>query len=113
MRKFRVTVNGISYEVDVEEVGVAQPQRIIKQEQAPPKPQTKNINGVMVTSPMPGNVWKLSKKDGDTVKKGEVILILEAMKMENDIIATEDGKISYNVDEGAQVSAGDILAIIE
>ena len=115
MRKFNVTVNGISYEVNVEEVGAkdeqSQPTQAVKQEQKPPKKATPT-NGVKITAPMPGNVWKIIMKDGDKIKKGEVILVLEAMKMENDIVASADGTLSLSVEEGASVSSGDILAVI-
>ncbi|MFW5780357.1 MAG: biotin/lipoyl-containing protein [Bacillota bacterium] len=117
MRKFNVTVNGISYEVNVEEVGQSSENTQNNEErknvaEAKPVKKTTSAEGTKVTSPMPGNVFKLIKKDGDTVKKGDVILVLEAMKMENDIVAPADGKLALSVEEGAQVSSGDVLAVI-
>ncbi|MDR1439892.1 MAG: biotin/lipoyl-binding protein [Clostridiales bacterium] len=64
-----------------------------------------------VTSPMPGTILKIVASVGDDVKRGQVIVVLEAMKMENDIVAPSDGKVaSINVAQGAAVNAGDLLA---
>ena len=126
MRKFKITVNGISYDVEVEEVkeGVQQaaspkslntttqtavaPVPTPKQEQK----STKEIpaDATLVESPMPGNAWKVLVKEGDQVKEGQVLIILEAMKMENDIMSPIDGVVaSVNVVEGASVNGGDVL----
>lgn len=121
MRKFNVTVNGQTYQVEVEETGATQnlqAQPIVQQpkvEAVQPVQQPKAsvvVDGAKVTAPMPGNIIKISAKDGATVKKGEVIFVLEAMKMENDIVSPADGKISVNISEGAAVSTGDTLAVI-
>lgn len=120
MRKFNVTVNGETYQVEVEELGAAQsvqtaaPQPVAAPAAAPAQTKKPVIsgNGTKVTAPMPGNIVKLVAKEGATVKKGDVLFVLEAMKMENDIVSTADGKISINVSEGAAVSSGDVLAVI-
>ena len=66
-----------------------------------------------MNSPMPGKILSLKASVGQKVKKGDVILILEAMKMENEVVATDDGTIaSINVTAGQSVEAGDLLATL-
>ncbi|NLL00777.1 MAG: acetyl-CoA carboxylase biotin carboxyl carrier protein subunit, partial [Clostridiales bacterium] len=80
-----------------------------------PAPQASSgtVGNIKVSSPMPGKILSLKAAVGQSVKKGEVILILEAMKMENEIVATDDGTIaSINVTAGQSVEAGDLLATI-
>ena len=127
MKKYNITVNGNTYEVFVEEAGsvasapvytapvvqVPQAPATTPAPQAPattPAPQAP-AGATTVTSPMPGTILAVKVSVGDSVKKGDVICILEAMKMENEIPAPNDGVIaSINVQKGASVSAGDILA---
>ena len=116
MRNFIVTVDGKQYEVGVEEVGssvsaqtpVQAPVQAPKAAPAAPA----NANGTKFTAPMPGLIKKLSVKNGDAVKEGDVIVVLEAMKMDNDLTAPCAGKITFNVSEGANVNTGDVIAII-
>lgn len=116
MRKFNVTVNGKSYVVDVEEVGsdgAIAP--VVSAVAAAPVPAAKQPvgDGTPVKAPMPGLILGLAHKDGDAVKKNEKIVILEAMKMENDINAPADGVITYAVKKGDNVDTGAILAYIK
>ena len=123
MRKFIINVNGKSYEVEVEEVGgapIAAP--VIKSApteapKAPAAPKAAapsgNEGSIKVTSPMPGTILRINANVGDKVTKGQPIVVLEAMKMENDIVAPEDGTISsINVTGGQSVNSGDIIATL-
>ena len=108
MKNYRITVNGTSYDVSVEELsGGAAPVA------APPAPAAVGAVSVKVSSPMPGKILAVKANVGDSVKKGQVILILEAMKMENEVVAPEDGTIaSIDVTVGASVESGDTLATL-
>ncbi len=113
MRKFNVVVNGKSYEVDVEEVGGAS---VSIAPAAAPAPAAKPVvsgEGTPVKAPMPGLILALAHKDGDAVKKSEKVVVLEAMKMENDINAPENGTITYVVKKGDNVETGAVLAYIK
>ena len=124
MKKYNITVNGTSYEVVVEEVTggavsapVAAPVAAAAPKAAAPAPKKTAPagaqGGVSVTSPMPGNILAVKVSVGQSVKKGDTICVLEAMKMENDIPAPQDGVIaSINVQKGASVAANDVLATL-
>lgn len=121
MRNFIVTVDGKQYEVGVEEVGasasatpvVTEVKQVAPAAPAAQKAPAKAVtNGTKVKAPMPGLIKALSKEEGATVKKGDVILVLEAMKMDNDITAPCDGKISYRVTKGTNVDTGALMAVI-
>ena len=125
MRKFNVTVNGTTYEVDVEEIGagaaVAAPAPVAAAPaaapaapaapKAAPAPKVQGSAGATaVNAPMPGNILKVNVSVGQQVKSGDVLCVLEAMKMENDIPAPADGVVaSVNVQKGASVNSGDVL----
>ena len=119
MKKYNIKVNGISYEVEVEEVGgstqavqsaQATPKAVTAAPVAAAKPVNSAADAASVTSPMPGTIVKINVKPGDSVKKGDVFLVLEAMKMENDITAPADCIVtSVNVNQGASVATGDVL----
>lgn len=120
MKNYRITVNGNVYDVEVEELGTgaatqtAAPKAAPKAVAAPKaaEPAAAGSEGaVKVNSPMPGKILSVKASVGQAVKRGEVIMILEAMKMENEIVAPSDGTIaSINVNEGASVEAGSVLA---
>lgn len=120
MRKFKITVDGQPYVVEVEEVAVDETVEITKTEPKPvakavekPAPSVNVANsGAKLVAPMPGTILDLKFKDGDAVKKGDVVVILEAMKMENEIVANTDGVIKYAVTKGATVATGDVIATL-
>lgn len=117
MRKFKVNVNGNSYEVEVEELDgafVSSSVPTVKQETVQAvRPAVNVVGGNTIKSPMPGMILKLLLANGANVKKGDKILILEAMKMENDIVASADGVITYIVKQGDTIATGAILATIK
>ena len=112
MKKYRVNVNGTVYEVDVEDISGAAP--VAAPAAAPvAAPVSAPAGGEQVTSPMPGNILAVNVAAGETVRKGQVLMILEAMKMENEIMCPCDGKIvSVSVTKGATVESGTLLCVI-
>lgn len=120
MKNYRITVNGTAYDVAVEELGagaVAAAPAAAAPVAAPvaaPTPAASGAAGsITVASPMPGKILAIKANVGQAVKKGEVVMILEAMKMENEITAPEDGTIaSINVAVGDSVESGDTLATL-
>lgn len=132
MRNFVITLNGKTYQVGVEEVGATASAPVVSTAQAAPAPVAApasaaasapvavsasiaaNVpaNGEKVLSPFPGLIKNLLVAEGATVKKDQPILVLEAMKMDNDITAPCDGVVSFRVAKGANVESDSILAII-
>lgn len=118
MKTYKITVNGTAYDVVVEEVandGAPAPAPVKAAAPAPAPVKAAAPAGaagaVKVTAPMPGKILSVKAAAGTAVKKGDVVMILEAMKMENEIVAPQDGTIaSINTSEGASVEAGDVLA---
>ena len=118
MKNYRITVNGTAYDVAVEELGagaapaaLAAPAPVAAAAPAPAAPAA--AGSIEVAAPMPGKILNVKAGVGTAVKKGDVILILEAMKMENDVVAPEDGTVaSINVSAGDAVEAGDVLATL-
>ena len=107
MRKFAITVNGVSYEVEVEEIGGAPVYAAAPV--AAPAPAGA-AGGEPVNAPMPGNILDVKVTVGQSVKNGDTLLILEAMKMENEIKAPKDGVVaSIAVSKGTTVNSGDVL----
>lgn len=121
MKKFNITVNGVSYEVEVEEIkdGVVAAPRAAAPAPKPAAPAPKPASAVpagavTIEAPLPGNVWKIMVKEGQEVKEGDVLIILEAMKMENEIYAPSSGTVaSIHVTEGASVNGGDVLVSLK
>ena len=125
MRKFMINVNGKSYEGEVEEVGGAAPSAPVRaaapSAAAPaPAPAPKAApaaappaGATNVTAPMPGNLVSVKVNVGDSVNEGDVLCILEAMKMENEIMAPKGGKVvAVSVAAGSSVNTGDTLISI-
>lgn len=128
MRKFVINVNGKSYDVDVEEIRNGQPVASAPvvtaapaasapapaPAAAPAAPKASGAEGsVKIEAPMPGTVLRLNVKVGDTVADGQALVVLEAMKMENDIVASQAGTVaSINVNAGDSVNTGDVLVTL-
>lgn len=128
--KYNVTLNGKVYEVDVTEqdavvTGVTQvpvmasapvvaaPVAAAPEAPASAPAASANVEGTPVKAPMPGTILAVKKNAGDAVKAGDVIFVLEAMKMENDIVAPCDGTVkSINTPKGSSVKTDDVLAVI-
>lgn len=107
MRKYIVTVNGKKFEVEVEEIIKDSQNNIVEVK----KETAESSNEKEIKAPMPGTILDVKVNSGDRVKKGDVLFILEAMKMENEIMAGEDGIITeVLVSKGTSVSTDDILA---
>ena len=120
MKKYRVNVNGTVYEVELEEItgAAAAPVAAPAAAPAPAAPAVPvaaaSANGEKVCAPMPGNILAVNVAAGDTVKRGQVLLILEAMKMENEIMSPCDGVIaSVNTSKGSAVESGALLCVIQ
>ena len=112
MKKYRVNVNGTSYEIEIELMSESEAKAAPTQAAAP-APQASG-EGEAVQSPMPGTILDVKVNVGDSVKKGQVLMILEAMKMENEIMAGVDGVVtSVGVTKGASVQTGDALCTIK
>ena len=114
MKKYRVNVNGTVYEVELEEITGAAPAAAPAPAAVAAAPvAAAPAGGEQITSPMPGNILSVNVAAGDTVKKGQVLMILEAMKMENEIMCPRDGKVvSVSVAKGAAVESGTLLCVI-
>lgn len=133
MKKFYVTVNGNRYEVEVEELAEISKDScsaetinkemynntLIEEDtsnrlrgvKAVP---AKKVNGEKIEAPMPGTILSVNINAGDKIAKGQIMFILEAMKMENEIMAPRDGKVlSVDIAKGGKVDTGDLLAVIE
>ena len=107
MRKFTVTVNGQDYDVVVKDGGAA------AAAPAPAAAPAGAAGAVAVTAPMPGKILGVKASAGQAVKRGQVLLILEAMKMENEIVAPQDGTVAtINVAVGDSVEPGATLATL-
>lgn len=122
MNKYKIKVNGKEYEVEVEQIGgepavVSSAPKAVVTAPAPapaaasaPKAQG-SVGSLKVNSPMPGTILGVKVTVGEKVEKGQTLLILEAMKMENEIAAPEAGTVSsINVETGMSVESGQLLA---
>lgn len=107
-----VEVNGVCYQVKVEKtVEVEKPRPVVKPAAASAKPSALKSG---VKAPLPGVILEIKVNVGDTVKKGDTVLILEAMKMENNICAEKDGTVTaIQVEAGESVMEGTLLVTVE
>lgn len=120
MKRFNITVNGKAYDVSVEELGAGAPAPVAAPAApaaaptpAPAAPAPAAGAGEKVVAPMPGNILDVKVKAGDSVKEGDTLMILEAMKMENEILAPCAGTVnSVNVKKGDTVESGSLLATV-
>lgn len=125
MKSYTITVNGNVYDVTVEEGSrvASTPAQSMTASMLAPKvtkevePVQKSVapigtGNVKINAPMPGKILSVKISVGDAVKKGEIILILEAMKMENEIVASQDGIVASIVSEGQSVESGEVLATL-
>ncbi len=114
MKNYRITVNGVAYEVSVEELGQdagsSAPAAAAVQAPAPapaakaPAKKTGGEGKIKIKAPMPGKILEIKVKEGESIQKGASVVVLEAMKMENEIYAGEDGVVS-----SVEVSVGDMV----
>lgn len=113
MKKYKVNVNGTSYEIEIELMSETEASASKAPEKAAPAPVQKG-EGEAIQSPMPGTILDIKVAVGDSVKKGQVLMILEAMKMENEIMASADGVVTaIGTSKGASVQTGDMLVTIK
>lgn len=122
MKSYTITVNGTAYDVTVEEgaglapatAPVAAPKAAPKAAPAAaPKAAAGAAGAVKVNAPMPGKILAVKTNVGAAVKKGDVLLILEAMKMENEIVAPQDGTVAtIAVSVGSAVESGDVIVTL-
>ena len=120
MKKYNVTVNGTAYEITIEEADAASinttpaPAAAPAPTPAPAPAQTAPAaNGETVKAPMPGNILSVNVSAGSKVKQGDVLVVLEAMKMENEIMSPCDGTVaSVNVAKGSAVDTGAVICVI-
>ncbi len=113
MKKYRVTVNGTVYEVELEELTGSAPVYAPAAPAAAPAPAAPAA-GEQICAPMPGNILAVNVTAGQAVKKGDVLMVLEAMKMENEIMCPRDGVVaSVNTSKGASVESGTLLCVLQ
>ncbi len=117
MKQLKVTVNGTTYDVCVEEVGevASAPVSAPAAAPAPAAPAAAPaVDGENVCAPMPGTILSVAVSNGQNVKKGDVLCVLEAMKMENEIYAPRDGVVaSVSVAKGEAVESGKTLVVLK
>ena len=113
----QIEVNGSLYHVTMERDVVVPKTPTIVRKKLPDAVKNKPLTGTplkKIVAPLPGNIFKINVKEGDTVKKGDTLLIMEAMKMENNILSEQDGVVqSVKVNEGDAVLQNDVLVEIE
>ena len=110
MKMYKVNVNGTEYEITLEVVDGAAP---VAAPAAAPAAPVATAAGEPVTAPMPGTILKVNVTQGQAVKEGDLLVVLEAMKMENEIFAPKAGSVAQVVvSKGSSVNTGDVLVVI-
>jgi biotin carboxyl carrier protein len=118
MKMYRVNVNGNVYEITLEVVDAAEVKAAPAPAAAPapvaaPAPAAVPAGGEKINAPMPGTILAVNVSNGSVVKKGDVLVVLEAMKMENEIMAPCDGTVnSLSVTKGASVESGALICAL-
>lgn len=117
MKAYKVNVNGNVYEITIEVIDKADIKAPAAPAPAPapaaPAPVAAPAGAQTVSAPMPGTILKVNVSNGQAVKKGDVLMVLEAMKMENEILAANDGTVSsVNVTAGQSVESGTVLCTL-
>ncbi len=113
MKKYIVTVNGVKYEVELEVADAASVSSAPAAPAAAPARTAAPAGGTAVNSPLPGTVLSVNVANGSSVKKGQLLFVVEAMKMENEILAPCDGTVNnVSVTKGATVDSGSALCVI-
>ncbi|MEA4897516.1 biotin/lipoyl-containing protein [Bacillota bacterium Meth-B3] len=122
MHSYKITVNGQAYEVEVEEVGgftgaaetPAAPAKSAPAPAAKPAAKSAPAGAETIKAPMPGTILAVNVQEGSSVKKGQVVLVLEAMKMENEIMSPRDGVVgAVLTSKGSSVNTGDALVALK
>lgn len=121
MKKYKVNVNGTNYEIGIElmsESEAASAQSAVSSNTSPapaaaPAPAPAAGEGTQITCPMPGTILDVKVSEGESVKKGQVLMILEAMKMENEIMAPCDGQVTSVIAKGTSAQTGMLLCTIK
>ena len=114
MKRYKVTVNGVAYEIELEELTGNVPAPAAAPASSAPVTAAPSAGGEQITSPMPGTILSINFAQGAAVKKGDVLMILEAMKMENEIMSPCDGTLTaIHTSKGAAVETGTLLCVIQ
>lgn len=114
MKNYEVTVNGKVYQVSVKEIEGEMNKNREKEPVNSTKSNVEQVEGVMITAPMPGRILSVKVQENQSVKAGETVCLLEAMKMENEIVAPVDGVVSQiKAQSNQSVEAGEVLVLIE
>ena len=119
MKIYKVKVNGIVYEVELESVSesakqiTSEAKQEVKEEVKAQPAQVASGEGTVIKAPMQGNIIKVNVNVGDAVKKGQVVCVLEAMKLENDIVTPVDGVVKQVlIEKGQQVNNQETIVVI-
>ena len=114
MKVYKIKVNGKSYRVELEEIEQVDSAPIEEKRKQEPEKIINNDGAKEVLSPIQGQVTNIKVKPGDKVKKGDVLLIIEAMKLENEVVSPFEGEVSeILVSKGQNVKAKDVIVIVE